>query len=668
VAFDISGHAGKPVEVFTTRPETLFGASYLVLAPELELVDEITSDNYLEDIPDIWKTVDGQIFDNPKEAVSAYRKVAEKKSERDRQNDTKEKTGVFTGAYAINPVDGQSLPIFIADYVLAGYGTGAIMAVPAHDHRDFEFASQYCLPKPIVIKPIQDWANENNANPEDISTWPSAYAGDLMAPCIASSNDSLNLNGMTKADAINEICDWLDANNLGTSTITYRLRDWLFSRQRYWGEPFPIVFDEGGRAHALPEEMLPVTLPDLDNFAPESSKDPDAKPKPPLGRATDWLSVELDLGDGKKTYTRETNTMPNWAGSCWYYLRYLDPFNDNEIIDSDVEKYWAGAENSHAKPGLVDLYVGGAEHAVLHLLYARFWHKVLFDRGFVSTPEPFQRLINQGMIQGSAYKNSRGSYVQADEVVEQNGKFLYNGEEVTQEFGKIGKSLKNMISPDDMCEQYGADTLRMYEMFMGPLEMSRPWSTSDVSGVYRFLQRLWRSIVDEETGKAKIDEAQPNEDLTRLLHKTIDGVSSDYDSLSFNTAIAKMFELNNEVTKYVGGGDDCPREIAESITLMVAPLAPHIGQELWTILGHESKVVYEPFPKAQEKYLIDETIEIPVQILGKVKSRINVSPDATAQEIETAAKIDEKIASLLEGKEIIKVIAVPGRMINFVVK
>lgn len=665
VAFDISGHAGSPVEVFTTRPETLFGASYLVLAPELDLVDEIVSTSYLEDVPEIWKTVEGKIYENPADAIDAYRKVAEKKSERDRQNETKEKTGVFTGAYAINPVNGQSLPIFIADYVLAGYGTGAIMAVPAHDQRDFEFATMFELPKPVVIKPDQDWAKENSADPDDISTWPSAYTGDLSAPCIASSNDSINLNGMTKNDAINAICDWLDLNNLGTSTITFRLRDWLFSRQRYWGEPFPIVFDENGRAHALPEEMLPVTLPDLDNFAPESSDDPDAEPKPPLGRAIDWVNVDLDLGDGKKTYTRETNTMPNWAGSCWYYLRYLDPFNDEQIIDPDVEKYWAGKRD---KPGIVDLYVGGAEHAVLHLLYARFWHKVLFDRGFVSTPEPFQRLINQGMIQGSAYKDSRGSYVEASEVIEKNGKHFYKDEEVTQEFGKIGKSLKNMISPDDMCEQYGADTLRMYEMFMGPLEMSRPWSTSDVAGVYRFLQRLWRSVVDEETGKAKVDESPVNEEFLKILHKTIDGVKSDYDSLSFNTAIAKLFELNNEVTKYVGKGNDCPREVAVAMTLMVAPLAPHIAQELWSILGNEGSIVYEPFPIANDQYLVDETIEIPVQILGKVKSRINVSPDASAKEIEDIALADEKIISLLEGKEILKVIAVPGRMINFVAK
>lgn len=668
VSFDISGHAGPGVEVFTTRPDTLFGASYLVLAPEHELVDEITSNAYLSEIPEVWKSVEGQIFENPQDAVSTYRKVAEKKSERDRQNDTKEKTGVFTGAYAINPVNGQSIPIFIADYVLVGYGTGAIMAVPAHDHRDFEFASAFDLPKPVVVKPTSQWAKENSADEDDVTTWPVAFIGDGTAPCISSSNETLNINGLEQQEAINMICDWLENNHHGISTTTFRLRDWLFSRQRYWGEPFPIVFDEDGRAYALPEKMLPVTLPDLDNFAPESSDDPNAEPKPPLGRATDWVNVELDLGDGKKTYTRETNTMPNWAGSCWYYLRYLDPFNDEEIVDPKVERYWAGGDNVGDQPGIVDLYVGGAEHAVLHLLYARFWHKVLFDLGYVSTTEPFQRLINQGMIQGSAYKDARGIYVEANEVEESNGKFIYKGQEVSQEFGKIGKSLKNMISPDDMCEQYGADTLRMYEMFMGPLEMSRPWSTSDVSGVYRFLQRLWRNIVDEETGKVKVSEASTSEDLKKLLHKTIASVASDYDSLSFNTAIAKLFELNNEVTKFVGAGNDCPREIAQAMVLMVAPLAPHIGQELWSILGHENMLVYEPFPNADEKYLVDDTLEIPVQILGKVKSRINVAPDASAQEIEAIARADEKTQSLLEGKTVVKVIAVPGRMINFVLK
>ncbi len=664
VSFDVAGHAGPAIEVFTTRPDTLFGASYLVLAPEHPLVDAIVSESYLEDMPDSWRNINGTIASSPQEAVAAYRAVVERKSERDRQSDVKEKTGVFTGAYAINPINGETVPIFIADYVLSGYGTGAIMAVPAHDQRDFEFASGFDLDKPIVVEPSESWCKENNAKPDDVTTWPVSFNGDETSQCINSENESLSINGMVKQAAIDAVCDWLDAQGSGQSTITFRLRDWLFSRQRYWGEPFPIVFDEDGRAHDLPVSMLPVTLPELDNFAPESSDDPDAEPKPPLGRATDWVTVDLDLGDGVKTYRRETNTMPNWAGSCWYYLRYLDPFNDEAMIDPEVEKYWAG---NTGQPGIVDLYVGGAEHAVLHLLYARFWHKVLFDRGYVSTKEPFQRLINQGYIQAFAYKDERGFYVEARDVKEEDGKFFYEGKEVTQEYGKIGKSLKNMISPDDMCQEYGADTLRMYEMFMGPLEMSRPWSTADVAGVYRFIQRMWRGIVDEETGKARVSDDAPNEDLARVLHKTIDAVRNDYDQLSFNTAIAKMFELNNEVTKYIGTGKECPREVAEALVLMVAPLAPHVAQELWSILGHEESLVYAPFPQVDESYLVDETIEIPVQILGKVKARINVSPDATAAEIEAAARADAAVQALLEGKKVVKVIAVPGRMINFVV-
>ncbi len=664
VSFDVAGHAGPAIEVFTTRPDTLFGASYLVLAPEHPLVDEIISESYLEDVPSTWRNINGAIAETPGEAVAAYRAVVERKSERDRQSDAKEKTGVFTGAYAINPINGESIPVFIADYVLSGYGTGAIMAVPAHDQRDFEFASVFDLPKPIVVEPSQSWCEENDATPDDVATWPVSFNGDEMAQCINSANESISINGMVKQTAIDAVCDWLDARGSGESTITFRLRDWLFSRQRYWGEPFPIVFDEEGRAHALPVSMLPVTLPELDNFAPESSDDPNAEPKPPLGRATDWVTVDLDLGDGVKTYRRETNTMPNWAGSCWYYLRYLDPFNDEAMIDPGVENYWAGTQG---KPGIVDLYVGGAEHAVLHLLYARFWHKVLFDRGYVSTKEPFQRLINQGYIQAFAYKDERGFYVEARDVKEEDGKFFYEGKEVTQEYGKIGKSLKNMISPDDMCQEYGADTLRMYEMFMGPLEMSRPWSTSDVAGVYRFIQRMWRGIVDEETGKARVSEDAPSEDLARVLNKTIDAVRKDFDQLSFNTAIAKMFELNNEVTKYIGTGKECPREVAEALVLMVAPLAPHVAQELWSILGHEDSLVYEDFPQANEKYLIDDTIEIPVQILGKVKARINVAPDASAEDIEAAARADSAVQALLEGKKVVKVIAVPGRMINFVV-
>ncbi|MFN8016083.1 MAG: leucine--tRNA ligase [Acidimicrobiia bacterium] len=633
IAFDVSGFAGDPIKVFTTRADTIFSAAFVVLAPEHQLVNEITTQENMQ-------------------AVKDYVAESASKKELERTSMDKEKTGVFTGAYAINPANGEAIPVWVGDFVLAGYGTGAVFG-DIHDERDFEFLKKFGIDARVTVIP----EDQDEAKKVLAKEYSFTEEGILI--------ESEQFTGMKSKEAKEAITDWLETNGAAESTITYRLRDWLFSRQRYWGEPFPIVFDEDGLAYDLPESMLPVVLPDLDNFAPESSDDPDAEPKPPLGRATDWVKVELDLGDGLKTYRRETNTMPNWAGSCWYYLRYLDPKNENEMINKEVEKYWAGKTGQY---GIVDLYVGGAEHAVLHLLYARFWHKVLYDRGYVSTKEPFQRLINQGMIQGSAYKDSRGFYVEAKEVVERDGKYFYNNEEVEQEFGKIGKSLKNMISPDDMCTDYGADTLRMYEMFMGPLEMSRPWSTSDVSGVYRFLQRLWRSIINEETGEIDVSDDDYSEDLKKTLHKTIDAVTNDYQNLSFNTAIAKMYELNNQVTKHISKGNKCPREIAIAMTLMVAPLAPHIAEELWQKLGNSESVVYQEFPKAQGEYLVDDVIEIPVQILGKVKSRINVSPDANANELEEAARADEKIAELLAGKETIKVIAVPGRMVNFVIK
>ncbi len=665
VIFDISGHAGPGIEVFTTRPDTLFGATYMVLAPEHPLVDEIVSESYLQDTPETWRDVAGTVYDSPKEVVDAYRELASRKSDLDRQADTKEKTGVFTGAYAVNPANGLSIPIFIADYVLMGYGTGAIMAVPAHDERDFEFAQQIGIDMQIVVEPSQGWCESNDADPNIITTWPTAFAGDETSVICNSSNEEISLDGKTKPQAIEEMCNWLEKKGFGKSSITYKLRDWLFSRQRYWGEPFPIVFDENGKVHSLPESMLPVTLPELDNFAPESSDDPDADPTPPLARATDWVNVELDLGDGIKTYRRDVNTMPNWAGSCWYYLRYLDPFNDEEMVNKDVEQYWAGDMD---QSGIVDLYVGGVEHAVLHLLYARFWHKVLYDRGFVSTKEPFQRLINQGMIQGYAYKNSRGFYVEASQVVERDGKYFFEDEEVTQEYGKIGKSLKNAVTPDDICENFGADTLRMYEMFMGPLEMSRPWSTSDIPGVYRFLQRLWRNLVDESTGEISLSDEPATGELAIKLHQTIRDVADDYENLSFNTAIAKMFELNNELTKFVSAGNKCPKDLATDFVLMLSPLAPHFAEELWAKMGNIETIVYQDFPVADEKFLVVSAVEIPVQIKGKVKAKINVAPDANAEQIEAIARADEKVAGLLVDQEVVKVIAVPGRMINFVTK
>jgi leucyl-tRNA synthetase len=649
VDFKIDGHDEK-ITAFTTRTDTQFGVTFLVLAPEHPLVGEIVHADHMN-------------------KVDEYTLQASKESDIDRQNENKEKTGVFTGSYALNPANGEKLPIYVADYVLMGYGTGAVMGVPAHDQRDFEFATKYNIEKRIVIEPSEEFLNETGALVDDISTWTRAYGGESDLKIINSSSDmSVNLNGLNKQEAIDKMCDWLDAQKLGASTTTYRLRDWLFSRQRYWGEPFPIVYDEDGIAHDIPTSMLPLELPTLENFAPESSDDPDAKPKPPLGRVEDWVNVELDLGrgDGLQKYTRETNTMPNWAGSCWYYLRYCDPENDNAIIDPAIEKYWAG--NADEKSGMVDLYVGGVEHAVLHLLYARFWHKVLFDRGVVSTLEPFGKLFNQGMIQAFAYTDERGFYVDAAKVVERDGKYFYEDKPVNREFGKMGKSLKNIVTPDEMCETYGADTLRLYEMFMGPLDMSRPWSTADVSGVYRFLQRIWRNIIDEETGELKVSDTPVPEELRVIFNKTIDGVKNDYEAMGNNVAIAKMFELNNALTKYVTEGNECPREIAQTFALLLSPLAPHFASELYEKLGNKDSIIYADFPVADEKYLVEDTVEIPVQINGKVRSKIIVASDSDQAAIEKAARENDTIAAQLEGMTVIKAIVVPGRMCNFVVK
>lgn len=632
IAFDISGHAGPPIEVFTTRADTLYSAAAIILAPEHPLVDNVT-------------------IDEQRDTVDAYVTETAAKNDIDRISTDKEKSGVFTGAYAINPVNDEAIPIWIGDFVLANYGTGAVFA-DMHDERDFVFLKKYDIPARVSIIP-----NDTETS-ERVTTGEEFFGGYGILI------DSEQFTGMSSEQAKAAIVEWLQEKNAACFTITYKLRDWLFSRQRYWGEPFPIVFDEDSIAHALPETSLPVLLPELDDFAPEASDDPNSEPQPPLARVDDWVNVELDLGDGPKKYRREVNTMPNWAGSCWYYLRYLDPFNDNALVDKDVEDYWAGDADA---AGIVDLYVGGVEHAVLHLLYARFWHKVLYDRGVVSTPEPFQRLINQGYIQAYAFTDERGFYVEAKDVVEQDGKFYLGDKEVNREYGKMGKSLKNVVTPDEMCEIYGADTLRMYEMFMGPLEASRPWSTADVPGVFRFLQRLWRAIVDESTGDVVVDASPASGDLVKVLHKTIDGVRNDYEELSYNTAIAKMFELNNELTKYIHAGNACPRDVAEAFTVMVAPLVPHIAEELWAKLGHDTSVTIADFPGADAQYLVDDEIEIPVQILGKVKARINVSPDSSADDIEKIARSDAKVSELLDGKQIIKVVAVPGKMINFVV-
>ncbi|EEI17361.1 leucine--tRNA ligase [Corynebacterium lipophiloflavum] len=635
-----------PITVFTTRPDTLFGASYVVLAPEHELVVALTADSYPDNTNSAWTYG----ASTPAEAVAAYKRAIAAKSDVERQ-ENKEKTGVFLGSYATNPVNGEKVPVFIADYVLTGYGTGAIMAVPAHDERDYEFAQVFGLP----ITPVLD---------SDVSD--QAFTGD--APHINSANEEgLDVNGMGKDAAIEASISWLVAHCHGEEKIQYKLRDWLFARQRYWGEPFPIVYDENGQAHSLPEDMLPVELPQVEDYNPVSfdPNDADSEPAPPLAKATDWVEVTLDLGEGEKTYYRDTNVMPQWAGSSWYQLRYIDPTNDEEFCALDNERYWTGPRGEN-DPGGVDLYVGGVEHAVLHLLYARFWHKVLFDLGFVTSREPYRRLYNQGYIQAYAYTDSRGVYVPAAEVVERDGKYFYKGQEVTQEYGKMGKSLKNAVAPDEIGRDYGADTLRVYEMSMGPLDTSRPWATKDVVGAHRFLQRLWRLVVNEETGELRVEDAELTDEDAKALHRTIAGVREDYENLRDNTVVAKLIEYVNYLTKTYSG--PVPRDAVVPLVQMVSPLAPHVAEELWSRLGNPDTLTFEPFPEFDESLLVDDTVEIPVQINGKVKARVDVPTDADKDTIEAAALADARVSQLVAGKNVVKTIVVPGRMVNLVVK
>jgi len=954
------------IRVYTTRPDTLFGATYMVLAPEHPLVDRLTADQWPDDIPDAWKgRFDQCPTGTPRQVVEAYRRFTQSKSDIERQIVSKDKTGVFIGSYAVNPVNGRRIPIFIADYVLMGYGTGAIMSVPAHDDRDFEFANQFDLEIRDVIhsrllstihafcrfannQPISDeelegtlidfvglcisadrddyqnvWTtirtrrhsapsevgcttgdssdDESDIDqllklrlnePEDSESarqhrgsiariWRETLrhvleAGDLHTFItdtlnghlihrlgqamtepglgVNSKNNQVNLNGQSTEQAMSLITQWLHENGLGVAAINYKLRDWLFSRQRYWGEPFPIVYDEQGEPHALKESDLPVVLPELDDFSPAASDDPNAMPEPPLDRAKDWANITID---GKK-YHRETNTMPQWAGSCWYYLRYLDAKNEHSMVDPDVERYWmltpkssstgfqpvrtppliqkqrnlphwqkdgsiyfvtfalkksgdiltpeerdivinactywhgsrarvytcvvmpdhvhmiiqplkkdanenwwtlsellhsikrfsatkvnesrgvqgtfwqdesydriirneyeleekweylrtnpvrkqlvknakdyqwltvpaplaphrlktcatasgndphrlktcatAFDPNTHHWGG-VDLYIGGTEHAVLHLLYARFWHKVLYDLGHVSTPEPFQKLFNQGYIQAYAYTDQRGVYVPADEVDEHDGKFTYNGQEVKRSYGKMGKSLKNVVTPDDIFEEYGCDTLRLYEMSMGPLEQSKPWNTRDIVGSQRMLQRVWRNLINEDTGEVLVCDDEPSEAIRRLMNKTIDRVDRDANRLSFNTAIAAITEFNNALVSL----DRIPRRVAETLVQLLAPFVPHFAEELWERFGHtDGSIMYAPFPIADPNDLIDDEIQLVVQIMGKVRAKIMIPADTDEQTATRLAQQNDKIAGYLEGKTIRKVIYVPGRLINFV--
>ncbi|MFE6700032.1 leucine--tRNA ligase [Streptomyces sp. NPDC057718] len=642
------------ITVFTTRQDTLFGATYMVLAPEHDMVERIIPAAWPEGTHPVW--TGGHA--SPAEAVTAYRKQAAAKSDVERQAEAKDKTGVFTGAYATNPVSGEKVPVFIADYVLMGYGTGAIMAVPAHDARDFAFARAFELPMRCVVQPSDDRGT-------DPATWDDAFSS-YEAKLVNSANDEISLDGLGVVEAKARITDWLKEHGVGEGTVNFRLRDWLFSRQRYWGEPFPIVYDEDGIAHPLPESMLPLELPEVEDYSPRTF-DPDdasAQPETPLSRNADWVNVTLDLGDGAgpRKYRRETNTMPNWAGSCWYELRYLDPTNDRQLVDPSIEQYWMGPREGQPTGG-VDLYVGGAEHAVLHLLYARFWSKVLHDLGHISSAEPFHKLYNQGMIQAFVYRDSRGIAVPAAEVEERDGAFYYEGEKVSRVLGKMGKSLKNAVTPDEICAEYGADTLRLYEMAMGPLDVSRPWDTRAVVGQYRLLQRLWRNVVDEETGEVTVVDTESGEDTLRALHKAIDGVGQDMAGMRFNTAIAKVTELNNHLTK---AGGPLSRSVAERLVLLIAPLAPHIAEELWRRLGHTDSVVHQDFPVADPAYVVDETVTCVVQIKGKVRARLEISPSITDEELEALALADEAVVAALGGAGIRKVIVRAPKLVNIV--
>ena len=619
VTFTLDGVSEK-ITVYTTRPDTLFGATYMVLSPEHPLVGKITSVAQ-------------------REAVTAYCKSVAALSDLERTGLNTEKTGVFTGAYAINPLNGAKIPVWIADYVLISYGTGAIMAVPAHDTRDFEFASKFNIRIKCILRPDGKDAAVAGLDLNAVLAGKACWPGD--GELINSASAELDINGLKVEDAKKKTTAWLESKGLGKYAVNYKLRDWLFSRQRYWGEPFPIIHWEDGEISLVDETELPVALPELANYQPGEGGES------PLSNAVGWLNV-VDPKTGRKG-RRETNTMPQWAGSCWYYLRYIDPLNDKAPFDPAKEKYWMP----------VDLYVGGAEHAVLHLLYSRFWHKVLFDLGIVSTNEPFQKLFNQGMILAYAYEDSVGSKVPSDQVEERDGKFFHkeSGVELKQIVAKMSKTLKNVVNPDDIVSQYGADSLRLYEMFMGPLDATKPWNMQGVEGVFRFLKRAWRMLAE-----AKIGGSISKEQL-RVLHATIKKVSEDVDTLNFNTAISQMMIFTNEFSK----SPELPREAAETFVKLLSPFAPHLCEELWEILGHNKTLAYEPWPTWNEEYLKVSEVEVLVQVLGKPKARLMMPPDATEEQMRDLALANDNVKAALMGKPVRKLICVKGRLINIVV-
>ncbi|MCS6712574.1 leucine--tRNA ligase [Brachybacterium sp. EF45031] len=649
ITFAVQGTA-TTFDVFTTRADTLFGATFCVLAPEHELLADPAAlpDQWPAEAPAAWRAD----APSPREAVAAYQQQAAARDDAERTAEDREKTGVFTGLMAVNPMDGRLLPVFTADYVLTGYGTGAIMAVPAEDERDFAFAERFELPVIRTVRPPEDFTG-------------GAWTGE--GEKINSASADLDLNGLDKDEAKRRATAFAEERGFGHARTTYRLRDWLFSRQRYWGEPFPIVYavDDPETPIALPEDMLPVPLPEVSDFSPRTfdPEDADTEPQTPLSRAEDWVHVTLDLGDGPKEYRRETNTMPNWAGSSWYELRYTDPTNAERLTDPQNERYWMGPRRE-GDVGGVDLYVGGVEHAVLHLLYARFWHKVLFDRGDVSSQEPFHRLFNQGYIQAYAYTDSRGVYVPAEEVVhEDDGTFTYQGTPVSQEYGKMGKSLKNAVAPDDMYREYGADTLRVYEMSMGPLELSRPWETRAVVGAQRFLQRLWRLVVDETTGELVVSDEEMPRATAQAVHRTIDQVTRDMEGLQFHTAIARLIELVNHLTKE----GRAPRAAVEPLVLMVSPFAPHLAEELWQRLGHEQSLAREAYPTADPELVKADAVTCVVQVKGKVKHRLEVDPEISETELEALVLADPTVQQVLGGQEVRKVIVRAPKLVNLVV-
>ncbi|MFO7937601.1 MAG: leucine--tRNA ligase [Kiritimatiellia bacterium] len=621
VCFSLAGH-DRDVTVYTTRPDTLFGATYLVLAPEHELVKAITTDQQ-------------------REAVEAYVKEAALKSDMDRTDLNTDKSGVFTGAYAVNPVTGDRVPVWIADYVLISYGTGSIMAVPAHDTRDFEFARKFDIPVKCIISPDKKEAAAAGVSIDDVLSGEVCWTGNGVM--IGSANkEGLDINGLEVADSKQRTVDWLEEKGIGSAAVKYKLRDWLFSRQRYWGEPFPVIHMENGCAGLVPVDDLPLTLPEMDDFKPSATGEP------PLAKALDWLEY-TDPETGMKG-RRETNTMPQWAGSCWYYLRYLDPKNSEAAVDPAKEKYWMP----------VDLYVGGAEHAVLHLLYARFWHKVLFDLGYVSTKEPFRKLVNQGMILGLSYKDERGVLVPM-ELVEMRSEGAFHretGEKLTEFPAKMSKSLKNVVNPDDVIREYGADSMRLYEMFMGPLESVKPWNTKGVEGVFRFLKRSYRMVTTQEL----TDEPLNDEDL-RVLHATIKKVTDDLEAMSFNTAISQMMIFLN---RFAGNNRKLNREAAEIYTLLLVPFAPHLGEELWEFLGHSGTVTYVSWPEYDDKYLKVAQREILVQVRGKPKARIMMDTDLDQETMRIIALKNDAVKAAVEGKKIVKVVCVPNRLVNVV--